>query len=331
MRNLIDATHRWLPINIGQHNLPNQMQYQGPDLAVEDNEDADAVDDLRTILEGRYRFTWNCVYDFHVQTGDLARAAWLRSSKFDGSGKWLTPQISTFTPSHLLLYSDEYLMALRARLLLHPFIYNDLHTPEHTPAQCVCGHAIAIHEPFHFIDCHSARAQTLERHNWVRDILENHLKKSGGTVTRTPQLLTDTVPIYGDLLFTHPTLGTRVIDVTISDPSAPIYRAAPTNSHLVENATNTRRENEKRSKYNATIPNVVEAGRFVPFAVEATGRLGKAATLFLESVLNMNNNNHASSLSIKGIAAQIETAIAKGNAKCITFMMRKVATQQNHN
>ena len=304
----------WPPISVGCLNLP-LPDADGPPLN-NDEELADELDDLTSTQTGCYTSLWNRIHQHLLGSHKHALAAWFLSSRFDGSGKWLTPLTGNFTAPNLTLLDDEYSTSLRSRLLLHPY-----HDPSNFPfSTCHCQHVIS-NEPFHFLDCEHVKVILHARHHLIRDIVCSFLQKSvpHASVTREPPLATLTQPIFGDLRFAATGHHTKILDVTISDPAAPTYRNLAISSTTTPNATNNHREAEKTAKYNTTVPNIVNAGQFVPFAVEATGRLGSSASTFLSSIKTPE-------VSLKRLKATIETAIVKMNAQCISVMMNKSLT-----
>ncbi len=66
-------------------------------------------------------------------------------------------------------------------------------------------------------------------------------------------------------------------------------------SHEVHGAAAEEREKEKRKKY-ADVPGMGEGGTggFVPFAVEGTGRLGRAAWKFIREIASIEDTYHLS-------------------------------------
>jgi hypothetical protein len=74
----------------------------------------------------------------------------------------------------------------------------------------------------------------------------------------------------------------QVVDVTISNPAAVTY-ISTYQSHMLDDVTNKAREQGKLTKY-AHTREVIE-GKFLPFAIEATGRIGPMAQAWIEEDL----------------------------------------------
>jgi len=85
-----------------------------------------------------------------------------------------------------------------------------------------------------------------------------------------------------DLLIYHDNTA-YVIDVMIRDPSSP-STLSTNQSHRITDATNKSGEAIKRRHYNQWANNHT----IVPFVIEATGRLGPSAELFIKAITGVN-------------------------------------------
>ena len=107
---------------------------------------------------------------------------------------------------------------------------------------------------------------------------------------------------------------TIMIDVGIVEPAAPSYRAE--GSHLREEvAASIMAARKQREFADAAISDV----SFVPFIVEATGRLGKTAMDFLQDGFGEQYVEYQVNTFVRRMSA----AIAKMNGVCIS-MARKL-------
>ena len=105
-----------------------------------------------------------------------------------------------------------------------------------------------------------------------------------------------------------------MIDVGIVEPAAPSYRAE--GSHLREEvAADIMAARKQREFDDAAITDV----SFVPFIVEATGRLGKTAMDFLQDGFGEQYVEYQVNTFVRRMSA----AIAKMNGVCIS-MARKL-------
>ena len=84
------------------------------------------------------------------------------------------------------------------------------------------------------------------------------------------------------------------IDMSFVNPGCRKY-IRRSRSHLVDGAAALEREHEKHVKY-ADVPGMADGGggRFVPFAVEVTGRLGLAARRFIKDISSIEDTFHRS-------------------------------------
>jgi len=88
-----------------------------------------------------------------------------------------------------------------------------------------------------------------------------------------------------DIFCPFPT-RTFIVDIAIVDPSAPSY-ICMVNSHQVSDAAARERERVKITDFNAAS---IDGVQFVPFVVEATGRLGPAAMDFLKLIIHRDQD-----------------------------------------
>lgn len=138
-------------------------------------------------------------------------------------------------------------------------------------------------EWFHLLDCASNQRLFRQRHDQVCGLLtrllstcltgpvqrEVDLRNADGRVVRADIVAWDGGRCY-------------VIDVAISNPACRTYVRALSDEFADRAAV--RREQTKRARY-AGVPGLLEGGGFVPFVLEATGRLGPAARNFLDIVV----------------------------------------------
>ncbi len=220
----------------------------------------------------------------------LHRAAWFRSAQFEGSGRWTSPPAATTLPPESTLSAEEYRCALRQRLLLAPF--EDTEPASH-PDTCTCRNEPELSDktaPFHYLDCELTQPTTTLRHDCCQDtVIASFLKKRlahrSCQITFRPRLHhTNGTELNekGDIAVHLIPDVFKIIDVTIINPAATTY-VDHSQSHLHIDAAATAKELEKLNKYAHT--REVNEGKFLPFAIEATGRLSPKAYSWLEELL----------------------------------------------
>lgn len=323
IQSFLNTLNNWIPVEIGTRNSPIMLD----DLLVEDhlarlhNDDevAQGQNRLSEVAEGCYSSAYHSFLSQLQTNGEKARAAWLLSSKFAGSGCWLSGVIGSGTPIGFNMSNDEFILALRSRLLLSPT--QDMHSP---PTRCVCNKAIT-HEPYHFVDCDGSRHRIVRRHDDCVGVLHQTLRKNlpNSVVSLSPQLERADAPgqfITGDMAL-QINGRTIIIDVVVTDPAAQTYRDAPISSSENADVANTTREGFKRTHYANTQPNVVAAGNFVPFAIEATGRLGPAANAFLQQLFPPSITGN--SLILRTLSNKLNATIIKENAAAMLFLTNR--------
>ena len=239
-----------------------------------------------------------------LENGRKAEAAWVRSSRFEGSGQWL--RCDPYRSFGLYSISNKvFREALRLRLLLHPC--DDL---AYVDRQCTCTQE-AMKEPFHLIDCKHSNWYHHNRHDAVQKILVELIKK----VYAMDNLEIEEANVrlltlagnkaMGDIRF-RTGASSRIIDVTVADPSAKSWREG---AALAPDFCAEDREKAKTNQYRQVAD--FNLNNFVPFAVEATGRLGPRASRFLDELVGNNE-------SLKWLFKdKINFAINFYNAKCV--------------
>jgi hypothetical protein len=229
-------------------------------------------------------------YNLHLKLFSLenkqAEAAWLVSSQYKNSGRWLAGRNNIFYGKFGLL-GDDFLEALRLRLLLPPILDDDL---EINPRKCSCGHLCSVTKPFHLLDCKHSKAFITGRHNKIRDLLFQFIKDclpEGSVVQKEiPFQVTTTTMITADLQYEIDN-NINYIDVTVANPASQSY--LDMGSTTTADVASKHREQAK-SRHYAVLGNAVQTGRFIPFALEATGRLGPAAVRFIERMAGLRHD-----------------------------------------
>ena len=171
-------------------------------------------------------------------------------------------------------------------------------------------------------------------HNEVRDSLYSLLLDTmpGCTVLKEKHIAHGDNPIIADIVVVDG--GNRiVIDVTITDPACVTHvDRGNTSSAVVADAGARAAEATKRAKY-ASVPQlhcdpdcfddsgVTHDFVFVPFAMEATGRLGPAATDFLDNFILLNPIFHA---DVSQFRNNLDASVARNNSRMITKNRRNV-------
>jgi hypothetical protein len=254
-------------------------------------------------------------------------AAWFRSNQFKGSGKWLEPL--PLYMQRLRLNDTELVCNLRARLGIAPISEDMLYpTSQHNgplnptllrrpvsgdSCNCTTGsdtRVTGVRNCLHSLDCKRNMEFINKRHNLVRNILGDLLRKScsGALVEVEPHVLG--YAERPDLLLYRNGRETY-LDVVIVNPSCPSQLNA---HHSDENAdaANLDKENTKMDKYKDWNIHVI------PFAVEATGRFGPSALKFIKSITQRMGKSRATYMQ------QIQCAIAKLNGQMFSKTIRSL-------
>jgi hypothetical protein len=121
------------------------------------------------------------------------------------------------------------------------------------------------------------------------------------------------IVIIADIRFTRDN-ESKLIDVSVINPGAKRY--LDVGSADKEDVGSNKREEEKRVKY-SQILGLAASNCFVPFVVEATGRLGKAAVKFV------NNLTKDKDISIRSFFLNSLSACLARFSSCMIANSRK--------
>jgi len=300
MPHILAGTSRWEDIIIGAdiQGYPELDGFRNQDQQQENSDWAvarivEGSDGLESQVSIHHVKVWQAQHKDLIDMGEMARAAWFLSNKFVGSGRWLDGK-GSIRLGKFGITSDNYSEALQMRCLVHPMPAIDIF-----PRHCDCGgHQFTNMEFTHFLNCPTSSWYFIKRHNCIVDLLAELIKKCRTGVVdvevegvrvpmrpvegersrredrRAPRV-DESGRVVADIRYTEEGQST-IIDVAVADPAAPSYRSLPTGSTATPDVAALFRENEKRTKY-AGIDNV----DVIPFAMEATGRLGPAALAYI--------------------------------------------------
>ena len=261
----------------------------------------------------------------------VAQAAWFASSQFDGSGRWLGSLAGAPQHPSLVLSDREYHTALRMRLLLQNAVTNDALT---LPTHCRCRPRTPLipTEPLHMLDeldCNHRFFQA--RHNACRDLLARVFKRMPGFQSVAREV---TLPGQDDVAEQHRTRADLVVtwrggpddidhsvvlDVAVGNPAAVSYRTR--HQGHVNNppwkffGAAISREIEKQARY---APLHLGEG-FVPFAIDATGRLGPAALSLITQAFRVTDTTPIHKNQVTYLQARLGMACMKINAQIVNL------------
>ena len=306
-QNLTSAIDSWVTVEAGSYRYTigdgTHVSFP-PVIADEDISEVPDKDHMNTKL-------WTLTMDSLRHDGHLHLCAWLRSSSYVGTGRWM--EWCGGLDSRFILAEAEFREALRLRLLIPPF-------PSPGNVMCPTCQDVSLRDaPMHPLDCNALRAWRTRCHNLVRDQLAKLLRKE----------FSDN-DVQGDIRVEHSVVGatgitckadiycplptrTYIIDIAIVDPSAPSYTRMD-DSHEVADAAAKHRERDKTTFFNEA---AIDGAQFIPFMVEATGRLGPAARDFLHLIISRERD------ALKDFLGHMSVTLAKLNARCIQIARSK--------
>jgi hypothetical protein len=270
--------------------LQNTQEQQQPQQIQQDDDNElqqqQPISSKAIILAFHKRVAQNLHLKLFSQENKRAEAAWFVSSQYKNSGRWLAGRNNIFYGKFGLL-GDDFLEALRLRLLLPPILDDDL---ELNPRKCSCGHICSATRPFHLLDCVYSKAFITGRHNKIRDLLFQFVKDclpEGSVIQKEiPFQVTTTTMITADIQYETDN-NINYIDVSVANPASQSYLNL--GSATTADVASKHREQSKTRHYEV-LGNAVQTGRFIPFALEATGRLGPAAVRFIERMAGIRHD-----------------------------------------
>jgi len=294
----------WRHVEVGE---ANEARYHA-DLVLEDPESFDDInralpEEVLSILAD-HEYTWTVLHHSLQEAGRKRHAAWLLSGSSYGTAKWLNWRGGLH--GRYRFGRGEFLEALRLRLLVDPFP---------NPGTRICSHCARVRfvdNPTHALDCAKLTNARVWRHNAVRDHLQIALQKVFPEARfRVEHTIAGDTPGKTVRTDIHMSLGPRtvVFDVAVVDPAAPSYLAQ--SSFKEPNVAAKQREDAKRAHW-AAIGGVTGV-EFIPFVVEATGRMGPSALTYFKRKIESEDNPHIA----KTFLTNMNYAIAKWNAKMI--------------
>ena len=248
---------------------------------------------------------WLEVYQSLLREGRHHHAAWFMSSAYKGTGSWLLWRGGT--DGRFRYIPSEFVEALRLRLLIDP-----VRNPRHGPHCTLCDAANLEESPLHPLDCNALRPARRWRHDRVRDALialfKGHFEDDllvGGNVTGERWYEgEDGVRRKVDIVV-HAWGSTYALDVAVVDPSAPTYIRM---GSAARPDVAARHRGEQKIAYWREMRGV-RGVNFVPFVVEATGRLGPHAYRFFHD--NLEDVDKAM------FYQRMNAAIARWNARMV--------------
>lgn len=175
---------------------------------------------------------------------------------------------------------------------------------------------------FHCLSCRAQQGQRTQRHDAVRDCLANLLRRVYGKDQVNVEVplpdagrerLDIEVQVGGRLLY---------VDVMVVNPAANKYLRMGSSKEVLVAAKAG--EQRKRERYEATLRamNVDPQTAFVPFVLEATGRLGPAAAAFLAAMEGDARGFHGrDAVNVKSetrfFRRKLQHVLAQGNSFCV--------------
>ena len=221
-----------------------------------------------------------------VAESSRLKAAWLRSNRFEGSGRWLMTAADKKQDINKQFSDDEFRVALRWRLLNSPF--EDLFANGRDVTCPACLHLVNHSDPFHCLNCPKLGFLS-QRHSVLLRVLRDFIKKRVPTSEIRSTLcyhdVVDGRPLeqYADLTVSVPFKGAKMLDLCVANAACP---TRVNDTHRPSHTQDLAAARFWEAKKLVDAANTKEAadGTLVPFVLEATGRLGESATRYIHSI-----------------------------------------------
>jgi hypothetical protein len=243
-------------------------------------------------------------------TRSLQEAAWLRSNSFHGSFRWSNSSLASgFAGSRW--NTSTFQAALQLRLFSD---VNNLNVRQ-VCQFCQPRHAATVIESsLHALSCGLTAGLRNIRHTAVSHELQVLLKRiyPNVLIENEPTVFENTNRVIRSDIRYHVDGNPIIIDVGIACPTSHISGANDLNSAYHECGAADAMEQRKRQNVERFI------GRgFIPFVVESTGRLGRAASLFLHRLCVDRTELKTSFLY------NLSTHIAQESGRMLQFLRAK--------
>ena len=239
-------------------------------------------------------------------THDWKAMTWANSQHSPECGSWLKGRSNDFYP-----FPNSHTYYINALSLL-------MSSPgEGQPFYCPCNAKINIRsDPWHCLDCPHSNPVRTRCHTKILDALQ-HTLQTVGEVKGSPRLMKRGKYIFADLQFCRKSDNALYyIDASTVNPAAPKYMK--TGGSQTQDHASSIREMEKITQYEGV--DSLPHNRIVPFVIECTGRLGKAARDFLKEV-GLDDKKRSA------LKNELASIIAFANGECISTSYLKGSTR----
>lgn len=276
-------------------------------------------------------FNANSLINYLNTNFSTAQAAWFASSQFEGSGRWLGAPCCALQHPALVLSDREFHAALRMRLLLQNAVSNDHML---LPTHCRCPHPTPLNpaEPLHMLDERASNhTEYHARHNACRDVLarvmqrlpnvhkvdvvKEHELPGQEDIPEARRTRADVLAICKATINAVP--QRFVFDIAVTNPAATTFRTQYAGH----------RDNPAGSFYGAALARQAQKqaryarfqldDSFIPFAIDATGRLGPEAMRFMERAFKIDDRTPNYKNKALYLQARLGAACMKVNAQIV--------------
>jgi len=249
--------------------------------------------------------------------GHAGATAWFCSQSCVGTASWLWSGLSSKDITSLK--PEDFAEALALRLLL-PAVSGDADGARQC-GRCLARSADSTFNDFghHALHCPSIAGRRCTRHLQVINALAGFAKAMKCTVNkevRVPEV-DPNAQARLDLRIIHQGQA-YFVDVTVVSPAATgrmrsVPQPTPDQDPFEAGYASRLAETEKVAKYARLVP----LQSFVPFVVEATGRLGKRATEFIESLCPSSSDNPSMDKARQFFMRRLAVTVQSWNAELV--------------
>ena len=247
----------------------------------------DIRNDVSGCIKLAHEYEWSMVRADLLDRGSREKSAEFISNRFEGSGGWSTVMRIVYHS----LSAKQFRETLRLRLLISPLYGYTVGPPSFRCPVCTTYTIDSEERSYHFLCCDRHGSFTA-RHNFIRDktikLVEDCTDKNDRILRPDPnvtdaQVAKNPPTRKADLEFRYiPAEFHVIVDFVVSEVCGQVMTEGITGSHTTADFANDKKEEEKNGRYSMFTPAFKK--EFAPFAVESTGRIGKAAHQLLDTL-----------------------------------------------
>jgi hypothetical protein len=282
-----------------------------------------------TLARKLHKGTYDWLLEEFLERGEYTRAAWVRSAATSTqrqTARWIKGGL--FLNTHNRLPENLFLPSLRLRLLVSADYGME--------GTCGCAYRVPISDSTHLLACQAAQVPLTARHDYVLGAVSAFCKACVGPQGKVQEEVQwvrrgELAACRLDIVVRTAVGEEHILDIAVVNCSAKSYVFGPDANPFVPREEGAAfkpgwaaemKSDSKRSKARLCMA-ADQLSRFVPFCVEATGRLGDEAAGFVAQMgachnARVGDGAPAAFRQIKAkLFLELGMILARGNAKIL--------------